>query len=144
MPAGATELGEGTGIFTAPAAEVQATLETSGITFEPGVTPTEAGQGEPSLKPVAEAISQGHAFDKHVLNGEFKDLGITTPEQFSEHVSQVMGNAEGANVRVLSGERIAYWDDSSGTVVIFDPNSPDLGTAFRPPNGRAYFDGSLR
>ncbi len=26
------------------------------------------------------------------------------------------------------------------TVVIRDPNSPDLGTAFKPKNGKAYYD----
>ncbi len=44
LPTAVMEFGEGTDMVTAPAAEVQATLATSGITLGPGVTPTAAGQ----------------------------------------------------------------------------------------------------
>jgi filamentous hemagglutinin len=96
----------------------------------------------------AEKIGTGHAFAKHVLQhgkgsggGEFAGLGIRTVKQFQAFVDNIMNSASGANVRSLSGGRTAYWDDATGTVVIHNPRAADAGTAFRPRNGRAYFDG---
>jgi filamentous hemagglutinin len=43
--------------------------------------------------------------------------------------------------RELRNGRSAFWDDATGTVVIRNPSAVDGGTAFRPTNGRAYFDG---
>jgi hypothetical protein len=94
-----------------------------------------------SIRGVGEAIAKGHAFGKHVLQrGEFAGLGIRTLKQFGGFIDDVMQNASGSNVRQLSRGRTAYWDDASGTVVIHDPRSRDLGTAFRPRDGRDYFD----
>lgn len=85
-------------------------------------------------------IAGGHAFEKHVLNqGEFKGLGIRTREQFANHIENVVNNPTAS--RQLSGGRSAYWQESSGTVVIRNPRAADGGTAFQPTNGRAYFDG---
>ena len=84
-------------------------------------------------------ISNGHAFDKHVIKkNEFTDLGIKTREQFARHIENVVNNP--TSVKELSGGRSAYWDQSTGTVVIRNPKPGDGGTAFRPTNGRAYFD----
>ena len=99
---------------------------------------------------VAEQIGAGHAFAKHVLQhgdirngggGEFVGLGIRTVKQFQGFIDNIMNSASGSNVRSLSNGRTAYWDDATGTVVIHHPRAPDAGTAFRPRNGRAYFDG---
>ncbi|AYD67039.1 filamentous hemagglutinin N-terminal domain-containing protein [Achromobacter sp. B7] len=85
-------------------------------------------------------ISGGHAFEKHVIQkGEYKDLGITTREQFALHIESVVNKPTA--FRELSGGRTAYWDNVSGTVVIRNPKAVDGGTAFRPVNGKAYFDG---
>lgn len=85
-------------------------------------------------------IAAGHAFEKHVLNqGEFKGLGIRTREQFATHIENVINNPTAS--RELSGGRSAYWQESTGTVVIRNPHASDGGTAFQPVNGRAYFDG---
>jgi RHS repeat-associated protein len=85
-------------------------------------------------------IAAGHAFEKHVLNqGEFKGLGIRTREQFAIHIENVINNPTAS--RELSGGRSAYWQESTGTVVIRNPRASDGGTAFQPTNGRAYFDG---
>jgi RHS repeat-associated protein len=85
-------------------------------------------------------IAGGHAFEKHVLNqGEFKGLGIRTRERFANHIENVVNNPTAS--RQLSGGRSAYWQDSTGTVVIRNPRAADGGTAFQPTNGRAYFDG---
>ncbi len=85
-------------------------------------------------------IAGGHAFEKHVLNqGEFKGLGIRTREQFASHIENVINNPTAS--RQLSGGRSAYWQESTGTVVIRNPRAADGGTAFQPANGRTYFDG---
>lgn len=85
-------------------------------------------------------IAGGHAFEKHVLDqGEFKGLGIRTREHFANHIEDVVNNPTAS--RQLSGGRSAYWQDSTGTVVIRNPRAADGGTAFQPPNGRAYYNG---
>ena len=84
-------------------------------------------------KRIAEEISGGHAFDKHVVErGEFP--GVTTREQFANLIEGAVMNGE---PRVLSRGRTAYW--SEGTVVIRDPGAPDGGTTFRPAKGHNYF-----
>jgi filamentous hemagglutinin len=88
---------------------------------------------------VGTEIAGGHAFEKHVLQqGEFTGLGIRTRQQFAEHVESVVRNP--TSTKELTGGRSAYWDQSTGTVVIRNPKAPDGGTAFRPTNGRDYFD----
>ena len=88
---------------------------------------------------VGSEIAGGHAFEKHVLNqGEFRGLGIRTRDQFASHIEDVVSNPTAS--RQLSGGRSAYWQDSTGTVVIRNPRAADGGTAFQPTNGRAYFD----
>ena len=74
-----------------------------------------------------------------IQQGEFKSLGITTREQFASHIESVVNNP--SSFRKLSGGRTAYWDGVSGTVVIRNPKAIDGGTAFRPANGKAYFEG---
>ena len=84
-------------------------------------------------RPIADEISGGHAFDKHVVErGEFP--GVTTREQFADLIEDAVMNGES---RVLSRGRTAYW--SEGTVVIRDPSAPDGGTTFRPAKGYNYF-----
>jgi filamentous hemagglutinin len=88
---------------------------------------------------IAQKIGNGHAFEKHVLKGnEYKKLGIATREQFANHIENIINQPSSA--RLLSGGRTAYWDDATGTVVIVNPKATDGGTAFRPINGRTYFD----
>ena len=90
---------------------------------------------------VANAISKGHAFDKHILNeGQWSGHGLRTRNQFGEFIDEVMTNASGSNVRSLGNGRTAYWDNSTGTVVIHNPNAGDLGTVFQPQNGINYFN----
>jgi hypothetical protein len=84
---------------------------------------------------VADEISGGHAFDKHVIEqGEFPS--VSTRGQFASTIEDAVMNGES---RVLSGGRTAYWND--GTVVIRNPGAADGGTAFRPTNGYDYFLG---
>lgn len=83
------------------------------------------------------AFTFGHTFSKH--GGEFKDIGINTEEQFAKHIDRVMTSPTAT--RDLERGRVAYWDAESGAVVIFDPNSPDGGTALVPTRGIDYFNG---
>ena len=88
---------------------------------------------------VGKEIAGGHALEKHVLQqGEFTGLGIRTRTQFAQHIENVVKNPTSS--KQLSNGRSAYWDQSTGTVVIRNPKASDGGTAFRPLNGRAYFD----
>lgn len=77
-------------------------------------------------------IAGGHAFEKHVQQGEFP--GVETREQFARHIEDVIANGE---VRSLSAGRSAYWRD--GTIVIRNPKSADGRTAFKPRDGYDYF-----
>lgn len=98
--------------------------------------------GEAAAIGLGSTIARGHAFVKHVLeNGEFQGLGIRTVKQLAKFVDDIVENAVGANVRALSRGRTAFWSEETGTVVIRDLRSKDMGTVFRPKGGRAYFDG---
>ncbi|WP_077927560.1 hypothetical protein [Wohlfahrtiimonas populi] len=89
-------------------------------------------------------IANGHAFQKHVINGkEFEDLGIKTIDDFQRHINNIIENPSSI-IKKLERDRVAFWDDASGTLIIFDPRSKDKGTAFRPKNGKSYFDNDIR
>ena len=78
-------------------------------------------------KKIARSIATGHALTKHL--SEFSDLGITTERQLINYVSKVIRNPN--LTKELERGRIAYYDTTDQTLVIFDPNSIDLGTSFR-------------
>lgn len=89
---------------------------------------------------LGKVIAEGHAFEKHVLEGgEFKSFGINTREEFARFIDRIVAEAKGTNVRPLSGGRTAYWDEATDTVVIRNPSAADGGTAFRPTLGKRYF-----
>jgi hypothetical protein len=89
---------------------------------------------------VGQQIANGHAFQKHVVvQGEFRNLNIQTSQQFANHIEKIINNPATPK-RNLSHGRTAYWDQTTGTVVVRNPGASDGGTAFRPTNGRAYFD----
>ena len=94
-----------------------------------------ADEGENSI---AENIANGHAFQKHVVEfGEYPE--IANRQQFQDLIQNVMDNPTAD--KVLSGGRFAYWQQSTDTVVIINPADPDGGTAFRPVDGFAYYEG---
>jgi len=86
----------------------------------------------------ASEIANGHAFGKHVVEQNEFGATIKTQQQFAEKIESILNSPSAT--KQLSRGRSAYWDDSSGTVVIRDPKSSDGGTAFRPTNGKAYFN----
>ena len=84
--------------------------------------------------PDAQRIAKGHAWSKH--KGEFPEF--STEAEFAQHIDEIMVNPSAS--KNLAKGRKAFWDNESKAVVIRDPNSPDLGTAFKPKDGKAYFD----
>jgi len=94
-----------------------------------------AGNAARPNQALAEQIGSGHA-KKHL--GEFADLGITTEAEFQRHIENVMNNP--SETRSLQNSRTAYWDNATGTIVVHTPHAADGGTAFRPHDGRHFFD----
>jgi hypothetical protein len=91
---------------------------------------------------IGQQIANGHAWDKHVEKkneypGMFNDRG-----EFGKFIDGIVENP--TESKELLRDRNAYWDDTTGTVVITDPNSSDGGTAFRPDKGKDYYDNNLK
>jgi hypothetical protein len=99
---------------------------------------------------IATKIGAGHAYGKHVVtNGEFvagKVIGglampsspvVNSVATFQSHIQTVMASA---TTKALTNGRKAWWYATTGTIVIYDPKSVDCGTAFRPANGKSYYD----
>ena len=85
------------------------------------------------LSEAAQRIGGGHAFRKHA-----HEFGFKTEAEMKAHVDRVLRSPSAT--RKLDRGRTAYWDESSQSVVITNPRDADLGTVFRPPKGRRYFD----
>ncbi|MHA3915186.1 RHS repeat-associated core domain-containing protein [Halovulum sp. GXIMD14793] len=69
-----------------------------------------------------------HAFEKHVLQqGEFAGLGIRTRAQFRDHINSVLENP--SEIRYYRDGRAAYLQESTGTIVIRNPNGSGQSTA---------------
>ena len=95
---------------------------------------------DPTVNPEARKIAEGHAFDKHVVQqGEYPE--ISTREEFADLIAEVMSNPTVS--KSLQGGRTGYWHYDLQTVVVTDPYSSDGGTAFRPSEGREYYDKKL-
>lgn len=97
---------------------------------------------------VAAKIAHGHSFTKHsdefvkgfVIAGRpFPDPTIESADDFAVFLTEILDDPTVS--RGLSNKRIAHWDDRTGTVIIYNPLPEDCGTAFRPDDGKAYFDG---
>lgn len=86
-------------------------------------------------KNYAKQIADGHAWTKHQ-----KEFPGWDKQKFTDKIDETIKEAKGSNVKNLSGGRTAYWNDKEKMVVIRDPKNLDGGTAFRPTNGKAYFD----
>jgi hypothetical protein len=67
---------------------------------------------------------------------------IDTQDDFIDLIETTIRNPD--DVRQLERSRRAYWDSETGTVIIFDPGHPDLGTAFPPDDGYIYFRDVLK
>jgi hypothetical protein len=84
---------------------------------------------------MAQEIAAGHSFEKHVLGvknptgAEFQGLGIRTRQQFTDHLEGVINNPSHSGA--LRNGREYFYDQSSNTIVIRNPEAVDGGTAFR-------------
>jgi pyocin large subunit-like protein len=88
---------------------------------------------------ISEEIAGGHAFEKHVIQqAEFS--GITTRGQFASEIDNFLSSPS-TITRNLSNGRTAFWNETTGTVLIRNPAAADGGTFFRPTNGIDYFWG---
>lgn len=91
---------------------------------------------------IAEKIADGHSYAKHVLgvnNPLGKEFGtlIKSREEYASYIKSVIDNP--SDIRQLQDGRTAYYDDRLGGIVIHNPSSLDIGTAFRPdPNIHGY------
>ncbi|MBP3195080.1 MAG: hypothetical protein J6M05_05385 [Cardiobacteriaceae bacterium] len=94
-------------------------------------------------KTTSNNIANGHAYEKHVVKQkEFTDLGIKTRAQFAEHIERIINNP--SDVKKLENGRTAYWDDKTGTIVIVNPKAKDSGSAYRPTDGKDYFNRRIK
>jgi hypothetical protein len=85
----------------------------------------------------AEQIAGGHGFEKHVISqGEFAGLGIRTRQHYQDHIENVLNNP--SSVRYALDGRSFHLQESTGTVVVRNPNARDGGTAFQPQNWNDY------
>jgi hypothetical protein len=64
---------------------------------------------------------------------------VANREDLKSLVKETMQSATGTDVKLLSGGRVAFWNDFKKVVVIYNPNAVDNGTVFAPANGRTYF-----
>ena len=102
---------------------------------------------ETDVSTISSAIANGHSFDKH--KGEFVmgvNIGgvaytgptVNTNADFAKVIAATMAST---TEKPLSSKRYAWYGGTDNVVVIFDPNSDDCGTAFRPTGGMAYYNG---
>lgn len=100
---------------------------------------------------IASKIAHGHAWTNHA--GEFSEKKrianlempetqkIGNPEEFQNHIITIMTTT---SPKIIPGNRKVYWDNSTGTIVFYDPYSNDCGTAFRPNEGKEYYERVLK
>lgn len=96
---------------------------------------------------IADKIANGHSWASHsaeyvagkVMAGLAMPASpkVTTIAEFKSHILTAMGSATNKG---LTNGRKAYWWAATGTFVVFDPNNVDCGTAFRPTDGKPYYD----
>lgn len=83
---------------------------------------------------IAEDVANGHAYTKHVVEGqEFAELGISTKQQFQDFVENIVSNPA-IDKRYAADGRVFYLDYATKTDVI--RISKGESTAFRPDFGQ--------
>jgi hypothetical protein len=105
----------------------------AGATLE-GKACRPAGEVGHSIEDMADAIGRGHVFTDHVMDSsELTRFALEPQEDFSVHIQKVMRRADES--KPLSSGRRAWHQGGlgrggSGPIVIYEPGSGDLGTAF--------------
>lgn len=100
---------------------------------------------------IADKIAHGHAWTNHgnefsekkrIANIEMPDTQkIATAEDFQNHITTIITIN---TPKIIPGNRKVYWDAHTGTIVFYDPYSNDCGTAFRPNDGKEYYERVLK
>src|ERR1043166_1321599 len=88
-------------------------------------------------KKIAQAIGNGHAYEKHVVDEKLFPE-VKTRAEFIDVIGKVLANP--TPHRDLENDRDAYFDNKSNTIVIYNPRAKDKGTCFRPRAGLKYFE----
>jgi hypothetical protein len=88
-------------------------------------------------KKIANAIANGHAYEKHVVDEKLFPE-VKSVKEFADVIGKVLANA--THHRDLENDREAYYDRPSNTIVIYNPRAKDKGTCFRPRNGLKYYE----
>jgi hypothetical protein len=107
----------------------------------PAPQPARVAQ-RPAAGPLSASIAGGHAWAKH--SSEYRGVNynggpVNNQAKFQLLVFNII--TSGAVHKPLARGRNAWWNQATGTVVIYDPRSADKGTAFRPTAGRSYYTG---
>ncbi|WP_141591471.1 hypothetical protein [Myxococcus sp. AB056] len=87
------------------------------------------GSGEVATPTLGESIGKGHAQDDH--EEDFAEIDVSR-EDLPQFIDDVIKNAKAKDVIDLKRGRTAYIAPETETVMIHDPNHPDLDTVFRP------------
>ncbi|HCU07138.1 MAG TPA: hypothetical protein DIC42_06150 [Holosporales bacterium] len=89
---------------------------------------------------IAEQISKGHSFEKHILSqGEFPSW-IRTTKQLQHHIETVLNDPVTTH-KTLNEIRSIYVHRPSHSVIIHNVGALDRGTIFQPKTG---IDGFLQ
>ena len=85
----------------------------------------------------AEAISNGHSYQKHVVDEELFPE-VKSKADFAKLIAGVLANP--THHKELSNDREAFYDQASNIIVIVNPHAKDRGTCFRPNAKKRYYD----
>lgn len=92
---------------------------------------------EEQARLIARRIARGHAYDKHVVNGDdFPE--VKSRQEYEDLIWSVLTDPN-SHDKMLEGGRQAFWNEPRRSLVILDWFSEDGGTAIRPRRGRAYY-----
>jgi len=82
-------------------------------------------------------IGTGHARGKH--GHKYPPGVVDTQDEFVDLIQNIIRNPDEVKTFRTDIQKKAFWDEETGTVVIFNPADPDLGTAFPPDEGYQFF-----
>ena len=95
---------------------------------------------------IATKISIGHSWGKHsseyVAGTPIANLKmpltpkVTNTTEFKSHIISAMSSTS----KKGGGGKTYWWLASTGTFVVHDPANVDCGSAFRPVDGKPYYD----
>jgi hypothetical protein len=91
----------------------------------------------PAQRKIAEAISKGHSYQKHVIDEELFPE-VKSQAEFAKLIAGVLANP--THARELSNDREAFYDQATNTLVLVNPHAKDRGTCFRPSAKKRYYD----